>query len=94
MKKAIAFLFVCGGLASCSSTAWINAAELLASKIACAIENQDLPNDQIIAKCAVQPGDVERVLAIVGDSRKASAKAAAQAADRASAAKCGDAGAP
>jgi 2-methylcitrate dehydratase PrpD len=89
--EVLGMFAVFGGLAiivahctACNPAAWASAAELLANKIACAVANQDKSDAQIIEKCAVQPGDVERVMTIVGESRQASAKAAA----RASVARC------
>lgn len=72
------------GQCACNPAAWASAAELLANKIACAVANQDKGDAQIIEQCAIQPGDVERVMVIVGEARQASAKAAA----RASSARC------
>jgi hypothetical protein len=88
--SGVGLLLVFGGLAvivqqcGCNPAAWASAAELLANKIACAEANQESGDAQIIEKCAVQPGDVERVMTIVGESRRSSAKAAA----RASVARC------
>lgn len=65
----------------CTPDARWNAAELLARKIACAVANQDLPNEVILAKCAVQPGDATRVLGIVSSSREKASKAGAARCD-------------
>jgi hypothetical protein len=64
-------------LNGCTPGSRWNAIELLANKIACAVENQDLPNEAILAKCAVQPGDADRVLNIVSQSREKVSKAGA-----------------
>jgi hypothetical protein len=76
----VAFVVV-AFLAGCTPGARWSAAELLASKIACAVANQDLPNEVILAKCAVQPGDADKILGIVGQSREKASKAGAARCD-------------
>jgi hypothetical protein len=87
-------LLLVGGLALSSTgcTAFQRAvvADLLTEKIACAVANMNLPNERIIEVCAIQPGDVQKILQIVGESRKQAAKAAADASARASAGRCED----
>ena len=63
------------GSLSCTKGQAINATVLFAEKVQCALANSDLPNDKLIAKCAIEPGDVERVLAIVGEHRQGVAHA-------------------
>lgn len=84
----VVFVVLAFGASACTPQARWAVADLLASKIACAVAHQDLPNDMIVKACALEPGDVQRVLAIVGEARSASAKAAENAEMRASAAKC------
>lgn len=62
----------------CTRAQILNAADLLADKITCAIANQDLPDKLIVEKCAVLPGDIEKVLAIVGESRRGAERAVAR----------------
>ncbi len=79
-------------LLACTPQARVALAELLAEKIACAVAHADLPNDALLVECAVAPGDAEKVLKVVGESRVASAKAANLAASRAGNALCPDGG--
>lgn len=45
------------------------AADLFARKLDCALQNRDLPDAEIFAKCALQPEDVKDIMAIVGKER-------------------------
>lgn len=81
------------GASACTPQARWAVADLLASKIACAVAHQDLTTEQIVVQCAIEPQDVDRIMAIVGESRAASARASAEAAARAGTCS-GDAGAP
>lgn len=56
----------------------VKAAELVLDKAACVIANQDLPNVEIFAKCAVQPGDIPRYQELLSESRAATNKALEQ----------------
>lgn len=88
---ALAVVLMVGSTACTPQARWA-VADLLASKIACAVAHQDLTTEQIVVQCAIEPQDVDRIMAIVGESRTASAKAAADASARAG--MCpGDAGA-
>lgn len=71
----------------CTPKGVVNFFDLLMDKTRCALVNQDLPDDQIIAKCALNPEDVPKILAIVSESRKA-AKAAAEKAAAEKSASC------
>lgn len=51
------------------------AAELLLNKAACVVANQDLPDVEIFAKCAVQEGDFEKYRELLAESRAATKKA-------------------
>lgn len=51
--------------------------DILANKIKCAIINQEKSNEEILKTCAVEPGDVPRVIDALTESRKA-AKAAVE----------------
>lgn len=83
---AIPMLLLAGALAfgttSCTKEQVINTAVLFAEKAQCALLNSNLPNEQIIAKCAIEPGDIERILALVGTHREQAAKQAVAAAER------------
>jgi hypothetical protein len=46
---------------------------------ACALAHQDLPDEQILKVCAVDAVDAERILRLVGESRRAAATAAVNA---------------
>lgn len=50
------------------------AAELLARKTQCALQYRDLPNEEILAKCAIDPRDAKNILDIVGQEREHDAK--------------------
>lgn len=56
------------------------AADLFAEKAQCAVAHQNLTDAQIVTECAIEPGDVDKVLAIVGDARNQSALEANHAA--------------
>jgi len=85
---ALLFVGVASSVTACTPQARWALAELLAKKIACGVAHQDLPNDDIIKLCALEPGDIPKVLEVVGKSRAAGAQHAADAAARAGAAKC------
>ena len=53
----------------------VNTTVLAVDKIMCVLSNDSLPIEQIIMKCTIQPGDVERVIDIVGQHRAMLAKA-------------------
>jgi uncharacterized protein (DUF697 family) len=93
-KEILAVLLVAGGVAvtapACTRGAQVASVEMLAEKALCALANQELPPEQILIRCAVQPGDEERILRIVQTSKQAGARAHAAAAAQ----RCGDAGAP
>ena len=82
------FVGLASSVTACTPQARWALAELLAKKIACGVAHQDLSNEEIIKLCALEPGDIPKVLDVVGQSRTASAKYAADAAARAGAAKC------
>lgn len=74
---ALAMVLLLGGCAQ----AW-KVAELLADSTKCAIANQNLPNAEIVKRCAVTPENVQRVLELVGEARQQAALEAAHAAAR------------
>ncbi len=59
--------------------AW-QALAILADKVDCGIRNQNLPNEEILRRCAVEPGDAKRVLDLVSAAREESALQANRAA--------------
>lgn len=61
MFASVVTLFVVG----CTKQQLLGGGDLLMNKALCALQYSDLPPAQIIEKCAVQPGDVERVLDLV-----------------------------
>ena len=67
------------GIVGCNTRQVLTVLDILADKIKCAVENQDLPDEAILAKCAVQPNDAQRVLTVVGESRASARKAVARA---------------
>jgi hypothetical protein len=73
------FVVVCAGALTClhltGCTKVLKVADLVLDKAACVIANQDLPNEEIFMKCAVQAGDVPRYLEILSQSRAATRKA-------------------
>jgi hypothetical protein len=69
-------LTFCVALTGCMKA--VKVADLILDKAACVIQNQDLSNVEIFAKCAVQPGDVPRYLELLGESRAATRKALEQ----------------
>lgn len=79
-------------LIACTKQQLLGAGDLFLQKVMCAISNSDLPNDKIIEKCAIQPGDVNRILEIVGEHRQQAAKAAAKAVEESKSAKPGCSG--
>lgn len=79
---------LCTLAAACTPQARWALAELLAKQIACGVEHQDLPNDQIVKVCALDPENVPKVLEVVGQSRAVGAKHAADAAAVAGAKAC------
>jgi hypothetical protein len=70
-------------LVACTKQQLLGAGDLFLQKVMCAISHSDLPNEKIIEACAVQPGDVNRILEIVGEHRKDAALKAANEAARA-----------
>lgn len=57
-------------------------ADLFFRKVQCALVHQNLPDEEIVERCAIEPGDVERVMEIVGESRtEAATEAEAARAD-------------
>lgn len=54
--------------------------EIAAEKAACVVANQDLPNEVIFLKCAVQPGDVEKYSDLLAKARESTNKALERAA--------------
>jgi hypothetical protein len=70
-----AFLFV---LPSCAKL--FTVADIAADKAKCVVRYQDLPNEEIFARCALEPGDIERYLDLITESRLAAQRAAAKAA--------------
>lgn len=69
----LAALAVSAILAGCPKA--ITALELLADKAACVVANQELENEEIFLKCAIQPGDVPRYVELLSESRAATRKA-------------------
>lgn len=91
------FVIAMGAFAGCTRGQLLNAADLLADKIKCAVANQDLPNEAIFAKCTIQPSDAPKILAIIGESRAAAQRAVSRAAlarDTGAGTDGSDAGAP
>jgi len=73
MLLAISFVIVGTFFVGCMKA--VKVAELALDKAACVIQNQDLPNVEIFAKCAVQPGDIPRYIDLLSESRAATRKA-------------------
>lgn len=67
------------GTVSCTQGQVINSALLFAEKVQCALANDDLPIDKLLLKCMIEPGDEQRIIAIVGQHRAAIAKASLEA---------------
>jgi hypothetical protein len=59
--------------ASCTPDARRALLETTLDAAQCALAHQDLPNQQIVTTCAIQAIDAERILRLVGESRKAAA---------------------
>lgn len=74
-------LFAIGTLLSGCRQA-LSALDLLARKTQCAIANQDLPDEEILRKCAIDAADAKTILDLVGESRQVAAAKANQAEDR------------
>jgi hypothetical protein len=72
---AIAIIAILG----CGPKGWL-LADMLADKAKCAIANQNLPNEEILKRCLVQPEDAPRVLELVGTAREQAAMQAVHAA--------------
>ena len=53
--------------------------DIFARKATCALEHMNFPNDEIIRRCTLQPGDLERILSLVGTARSEAAKEASAA---------------
>lgn len=53
----------------------VNSTVLAVDKIMCVLSNDSLPVEKILEKCVIQPGDVERVLDIIGQEKAKVAKA-------------------
>lgn len=81
------FVLVFGGIAGlvgCSQGQLLTVLDLFAENAACMIANQDLAMDQAIRKCGVRAENIERVMKLVAESRKAGeAKAVAARAEQA-----------
>ncbi len=54
--------------------------ELLLDNADCAVKNQNLPNEEILKRCAVRPENFKRILDLVGTAREESALQANRAA--------------
>lgn len=63
------------GTSSCTQGQVINSALLFAEKVQCALANDDLSIDKLLVKCAIEPGDEQRIIAIVGQHRAAVSRA-------------------
>jgi hypothetical protein len=84
VKRLLVVAFVVLGPTTLVGCAWLEKRgptlmELLAEKTKCALENMNLPNEEILKRCAIQPGDAERVLELVGKAREEAAREAAAA---------------
>lgn len=71
----LSLIAYCGG---CTPDARRALLETALDATQCAIANMDLPNEKILAVCAVDAADADRILRIVGESRERAAKAALQ----------------
>lgn len=65
---------------SCTPAARLALIETIAEKGQCAIANMNLPEAQIIAKCALTPEDVPHIIKMVGVAREQNAQRAVEAA--------------
>lgn len=81
LLAAALFTFGAFVLSGCSPKA-LSVLDLLARKTQCAIANQDLPNEEILRKCAIDAADAKTILDLVGESRQVAATRANQAEDR------------
>lgn len=68
-------MLFCFGLFLGGCAKFFTALDLAADKAKCVVANQDLSNEAIFAKCAVQPGDIPRYLELLSESRAATKKA-------------------
>lgn len=92
----VASLAVILPMSACTPQARALLVDALVRKIECGIAHQDLPDTELLAKCAVQPEDAKAVLDAVGKSRAVGADhayAAASIAKKDAADKCEAAGA-
>jgi hypothetical protein len=72
-------LLIVSAVSSCTPDARRALLEQGFDTVQCALANKHLPNDKLVAKCAIETGDLDRIMRIVGEARQASAKAAAEA---------------
>lgn len=78
----VMLVVACLFLAGCAK--FFTAAEIVEEKAACVVANQDLPDEMIFAKCAIQSGDIQKYMELLSSSRTATKKALQkQAAERA-----------
>ena len=54
---------------------FFKALDLAADKAACVVQYQDLPNEQIMVKCFIEPADFDRYVDLLSESRRSTAKA-------------------
>lgn len=66
-------------LAACTPDAKRALVEYLADKADCAVRNMNLPDDEILKRCAIDQNDAQQILRIVGGARKEAADEAEQA---------------
>ncbi len=92
---AVALILTAVGTSACTPDARRALLEKGFAVLQCALQNMNLPNEEILVRCAVQPEDADRILAIVGEQREAQSEAVVRARHEADSAACrNDAGAP
>ncbi|HVJ94876.1 MAG TPA: hypothetical protein VM580_34070 [Labilithrix sp.] len=85
VKKVLGGIVLLVGLsASTTSCAFLqkhgpDIAEMLIRKTQCALENMNLPNEEIFVRCAVSAADVPRIESVLGTARREAAEEALSA---------------
>jgi hypothetical protein len=102
MKKLLTVALMLGAMSTLTGCAWLqkhgpSIVEIFADKSKCALQNMNLPNEEIIKRCLLTPEDIPRIIPLLGTARMEAAKEAADARNderaKLGAAACGDAGA-
>jgi len=67
---------------ACTTKQLVRATELTADNAQCALDNMDLPEEQMIVKCVLRPENVEAIMRIIRNERSARAKLSLEALER------------